>query len=205
MKQNTPVTIGILIFKEAEELDFVGPLEVFGMAATLGERCWTMVIAETLSPVRCAHGLRVLPEQTVDTAPAVDLLVVPGGPGARLYARHNARLLEFVRQQKGMVASVCTGALVLAAAGLLGGLEATTHYSRFDMLREYDQVKVREGVRFLMHDRIATSAGVTAGIDLSLALAARFFGESVAERIAQNIEWDAKGGESVSRWRFTGK
>jgi transcriptional regulator GlxA family with amidase domain len=183
------ITIGILIFKEAEELDFVGPYEVFGMAAEFGESCQTAVISESMEAVRCAHGLRVLPDCTIDNAPYVDLLIVPGGRGARLHARNNPKILEFVRQQKGTVASVCTGAMVLAAAGVLDGIEATTHCAHYDQLREFKQVQVREDVRFVMHDRIATSAGVTAGIDLSLAFVTRFFDESLAERIAENLEW----------------
>ena len=183
------IAIGILIFKEAEELDFVGPYEVFGMAAEFDAPCQTVVIAESLEPIRCAHGLRVLPDYPIGKAPALDLLIVPGGRGARMHARKNPEILEFVRQQKGTVASVCTGAIVLAAAGVLNGIDATTHCAHYDQLREYDQVRVREGVRFVMHDRIATSAGVTAGIDLSLAFVARFFGESLARRIAENLEW----------------
>ena len=185
------ITIGILVFAEAEELDFVGPFEVFGMAAEFGQACRTVVISENLELVRCFHGLRILPDCTIDNAPDLDLLIVPGGRGARLHARNNPKLLAFVRQQKGTVASVCTGALVLASAGLLDGLDATTHYSRFDMLRAYERVNVREDVRFVMHDRIATSAGVTAGIDLALALAARLFGQSIAEQIADNLEWES--------------
>jgi transcriptional regulator GlxA family with amidase domain len=185
------ITIGILVFDAAEELDFVGPLEVFGMAAEFGQPCRTVVISENAEAVRCAHGLRILPDDTIDNAPELDLLIVPGGRGARLHARNNPKILEFVRRQKGIVASVCTGAMVLASAGVLNGLDATTHYSRFDMLREYERVTVREGVRFVMHDRIATSAGVTAGIDLSLALVARFFGEALADRITKNLEWES--------------
>ena len=186
---NASITIGILIFKEAEELDFVGPYEVFGMAAEFGESCRTIVVAETLDPVRCAHGLRVLPDDIIKNAPALDLLIVPGGRGARIHASKNPQILEFVRKQPKTVASVCTGAMVLAAAGVLDGIEATTHCAHYHQLREYEKVRVREDVRFVMHDRIATSAGVTAGIDLSLAFIARFFGEALAQRIAENLEW----------------
>ena len=185
------ITIGILVFDEAEELDFVGPFEVFGMAAEFEQPCRTLVISETLKAVRCAHGLRVLPDHAINGTPDLDLLIVPGGRGARLHVRKNPKILEFVRRQKGTVASVCTGAMVLAAAGVLDGIEATTHYAHYDQLREFEHVQLREGVRFVMHDQIATSAGVTAGIDLALALAKRFFGEAVAERIAKNLEWDS--------------
>jgi transcriptional regulator GlxA family with amidase domain len=183
------ITVGILIFPEAEELDFVGPLEVFGMVAEFGEPCQVVVLGEMVEPIRCAHGMRVLPDCALENALPLDLLFVPGGRGARLHARNNPRILEFVRRQTGFVASVCTGAVVLAAAGLLDGREATTHCAHYDLLRQYDRVKLREGVRFVMHDRIATSAGVTAGIDLALALVQRLCGESMAERIAQNLEW----------------
>lgn len=185
------ITIGILIFDEAEELDFVGPFEVFGMAAEFGEPCQTVIIAESADPVRCAHGLRVLPDYTMDDAPALDLLIVPGGRGARVYASKNAKILSFVRQQRGAVASVCTGAIVLAAAGILDGVEATTHCAHYDQLREHEKVQVREGVRFVMNDRIATSAGVTAGIDLALAFVARFFSDGIAKQVAENLEWES--------------
>ena len=186
------ITIGILIFQDAEELDFVGPHEVFGMARELGQLCQTLVIAETLQPVRCAHGLRVLPDATIDDAPDLDVLVVAGGSGARLHARSNPKILQFVRQQPDIVASVCTGVAVLASAGVLDGLEATTHYAHFDMLRDHQEITLRESARFVMHDRVATAAGVTAGIDLSLALVARLFGGPVAEQIARNLEWDSQ-------------
>ena len=193
------ITIGILIFDEAEELDFVGPFEVFGMASEFGQQCRAVIISESTDPVRCAHGLRVLPDYKIDDAPALDLLIVPGGRGARVYASKNAKILSFVRQQQGTVASVCTGALVLAAAGVLDGIEATTHCAHYHQLREHEKVQVREGVRFVMHDRIATSAGVTAGIDLALAFIARFFGQPIAQRIAENLEWE------TNHWRSAGK
>jgi transcriptional regulator GlxA family with amidase domain len=186
----TKITVGILIFPEAEELDFVGPLEVFGMVAEFGEPCQVVVLGEMVEPIRCAHGMRVLPDLTLEDALPLELLFVPGGRGARLHARNNPRILEFVRRQTGIVASVCTGAVVLAAAGLLDGIEATTHCAHYDLLRQYDKVTLREGVRFVMHDRVATSAGVTAGIDLALALVQRLYGESMADRIAQNLEWN---------------
>jgi transcriptional regulator GlxA family with amidase domain len=196
---NANITIGILIFEDAEELDFVGPFEVFGMAAEFGESCRPLIISESTEVVRCAHGLRVLPDYAMDDAPPLDLLLVPGGRGARVYAARNERILQFVRQQQKTVASVCTGAIVLAAAGVLDGIEATTHCEHYDQLRSYERVRLREGARFVMHDRLATSAGVTAGIDLALAFVSRFFGEAIAERIAKNLEWQS------DHWRLDGK
>ena len=96
-------TIGILVFDEVEELDFVGPLEVFGMAARFGADCETLVIAPQPGHVRCRHGLQVLPDCSLQEAPALDLLIVPGGLGARTHARENPQILEFVRRQRGTV------------------------------------------------------------------------------------------------------
>jgi len=182
-------TVGILIFDDVEELDFTGPLEVFGMAAHFGADCRTVTIAEQRKEIRCRHGLRVVPEFSFHDAPSLDLLIVPGGLGARTHARANAKILDFVRQQSGMVASVCTGALILANAGMLDGLTATTHHNSLDLLRQHAQIDARERTRFIIHDRVATSAGVSAGIDLALALVARKWGEAVAEKVAENLEW----------------
>ena len=182
-------TIGILIFDDVEELDFIGPLEVFGMASRHGADCRAVVMAVERKEIRCRYDLRVMPEFTLDDAPAIDFLIVPGGRGARTHARSDPKILEFVRKQKGFVASVCTGALILSSAGLLNGRTATTHHSAFDLLRENSQIDVREGARFIIHDRVATSAGVSAGIDLALELVRREWGPSVAEATAREIEW----------------
>lgn len=182
-------TVGFLLFTDVEELDFVGPLEVFGMAAQFGAECTTLLIAAERGEVRCRHGMRVLPDVSFDDAPPLDLLVVPGGLGARTHARRDERILEFVRKQSGVVASVCTGALIIGAAGLLEGSTATTHHASLDALREFANVDVDEGARFVLHERVATSAGVSAGIDLSLSLVARMWGRRVAHAVAFNMEW----------------
>src|SRR5207237_8514660 len=108
---------------------------------------------------------------------------------ARTHGRQNERILHFVREQKGIVASVCTGALILAAAGILDGLPATTHQAALDLLRQRHAIIVRHAVRFVLGEHVATSAGVSAGIDLSLALVARTWGDEVAEKVAANLEW----------------
>ncbi|HLJ28683.1 MAG TPA: DJ-1/PfpI family protein [Candidatus Angelobacter sp.] len=183
--------IGILIFDDVEELDFVGPLEVFGMISCANQ-LEIMIIAETVHEVRCHYGLRVVPSHSLDQCPPLDLLIVPGGPGARKHARENPAILEFVRRQEGYLASVCTGALVLASAGVLKNENATTHHNRLEMLREYPGVKVERDVRLVIGDRVATSAGVSAGIDLSLSLLSRWWGEDVAQQVAENMEWESE-------------
>jgi transcriptional regulator GlxA family with amidase domain len=203
-------TIGILVFEQVEELDFIGPLEVFGMASQFGADCQTVLIAsQLLGPLRCRHGLRVLPECTLEEAPALDVLIIPGGIGARTQARADPEILEFVRQQPGLVASVCTGALILAAAGVLDDLAATTHHSALDLLREHAAVNVRSEVRFVLHERVGTSAGVTAGIDLALAIVMREWGDVVADAVAANLEWESTTWKQVQsdkrlvQWTFT--
>ncbi|HXX41538.1 MAG TPA: DJ-1/PfpI family protein [Chthoniobacterales bacterium] len=182
--------IGILVFDDVEELDFVGPLEVFGVASDLGADCAITVISEKLEPVDCYHGLRVLPDQALDRAGELDVLIVPGGAGARLSAAKNPRILGFIQKQGGLVASVCTGAFVLAAAGVLKNMPATTHHAFLDQLAKFE-IQPRPGERFVINERIATAGGVTAGIDLALALVARFWGEDLASRVADNLEWQS--------------
>jgi transcriptional regulator GlxA family with amidase domain len=182
-------TVGILLFDAAEELDFVGPVEVFGTAARFGADCQILFVAEKTAPVRARNGLRILPDCTFESASFLSILIVPGGLGARTQARQNARILQFVRAQKGLVASVCTGALILAEAGLLTGLAATTHHTAYDVLEQYPDIIVRRGERLIIGERIATSAGVSAGVDLALALVANFWGAGIAGNVAENLEW----------------
>jgi transcriptional regulator GlxA family with amidase domain len=190
---NTPFSIGILVFDDVEELDFIGPLEVFGIARDQGAPCKTVLVAKTHAEIRAHYGLTFRPEATLTTGPPLDLLIVPGGPGARGPARHDAATIEFIRRQSGEVASVCTGSLILASAGLLSGKRATTHRNRLDMLREYPGVEVDPNQRVIYEGRIATSAGITAGIDLALTIVARHWGEDLAEKVSQFLEWDRAG------------
>ena len=183
------VRVGILIFDQVEELDFVGPLEVFGMAQQFGASCEILILAEETKPIRCRHGMVVIPDRAFAECPPLDIFIVPGGLGARTHARQNPRILDFVRKQQGLVASVCTGALILAAAGILDSIAATTHHSSLDLLRQHKAVHVQDGVRFVTGERVATAAGVSAGIDLALALVSRTWSETVAQQIVTNLEW----------------
>jgi transcriptional regulator GlxA family with amidase domain len=189
MKRN----VGILVFDDVEELDFVGPLEVFGMAERLGADCATILIAAHEGEVRGSYGLRFTPAHTIASCPPVDLLIVPGGFGARTHAREDPVILDFLRARKAPVASVCTGALILAAAGLLRGRTATTHYSALELLRSDGAIDVIAGARMTIGERVSTSAGISAGIDLSLALVARMFGDDLAEQVAKRMEWEGTG------------
>ncbi len=184
--------VGILLFDDVQELDFVGPLEVFGIASTLVESMGVLTVSKDGRPVRGRYGLRVQPDYAFNNCPPLDLLIVPGGKGARLHARNDKETLDFVKAHavKRPIASVCTGALVLAEAGLLNGKRATTHHSAIDTLRQYAQVKVVEGARFVFEDGVSTSAGISAGIDLALELVRKDFGDKVATEIVEVMEYE---------------
>jgi transcriptional regulator GlxA family with amidase domain len=175
---------GILIFTQAEELDFVGPWEILAMWHKVGNGPNLHLVAQSASPILCAKGMSVLPTTDFDHCPQLDYLLVPGGQGARLEVS-NRVLIEFVaRQAHGCkaVLSVCTGAFILHAAGLLSGKRVTTHWSALERLRALGDVTVVEE-RFVQDGSIWSSAGISAGIDLALAFIAHEAGEDVAGEV----------------------
>jgi transcriptional regulator GlxA family with amidase domain len=182
--------VGILLFDEVEELDFVGPLEVLGVASRLVESLTVLTVSKDGRPIQGRYGLRVQPDHGFSSCPPLDLLIVPGGKGAR-DARYDKEILAFVRDHasKREIASVCTGALLLAEAGILKGRRATTHHSHFEELRRYAEVEVIEGERFVLEDGVATSAGISAGIDLALELVSNHFGEKVMREVVETMEY----------------
>jgi transcriptional regulator GlxA family with amidase domain len=193
-------TVGILIFDEVEVLDFCGPFEVFASASAPGDaprderRLFrVLTIAERDRLVRCRGGLLVQPHHTIADHPRLDLLLVPGGFGTRR-ERTNRVLLDWIAEQNRQTAittSVCTGALLLAATGLLDGKRATTHWSSIDWLREHHPaIDVRADERVVDEGHVVTSAGVAAGIDMALHLVARLHGRDVAAETARGMEYD---------------
>ncbi len=185
--------IGLLLFDGAEELDFVGPWEVFTMAAMLVSDVRVVTIAERGDPVRCAKGMRVLPDHTLADAPALDLVLVPGGQGTRREV-DNPVLIDWLRRTApglSWVTSVCTGALLLCEAGLARGRRVTTHWAFIEDLRKrYPDVEVLEHVRYVRDDRLCTAAGVSAGIDLALWLTGQIWGVDTARKTQRNMEYD---------------
>ncbi|MGW5361373.1 DJ-1/PfpI family protein [Actinopolymorpha pittospori] len=192
---STPKTIGILLFEHVEELDAVGPWEVLAFwARNHPEDGWRVVtIAESEAPVTCAKGLRIIPDHTLADSPELGVLIYPGGRGTRPHLEDPTRL-SWVREQRARVplmASVCTGSLVYAAAGILTGRPATTHWSSIDRLAELDPtIKVRADDRFVDDGDIVTSAGVSAGIDMALHLVARLAGADRAREVRRGIQYD---------------
>ncbi len=141
--------------------------------------------------IQCRYGLKVQPDHSFADCPNLDLLIVPGGRGARLKARYDAGTLAFIKNHasRAMTASVCTGAVVLAQAGLLDGKRATTHKHQLDLLREYHEVTVVRNERFVFEGNVATSAGISAGIDLSLELLRRNYGEQLVREVVDIMEY----------------
>jgi len=186
-------TVGILLFDGAEELDFVGPYEVFTMAAVGREDLRTLTLAEGSDPVRCAKGLRVIPEAALDEAPPLDVVLVPGGDGTRREA-DNARLLEWLRSAADRAAwttSVCTGSFLLAAAGLARGRRITTHWAFVEELRKRaPEAEVLDGPRYVRDGSLVTAAGVSAGIDMALWLTGQLFGPGHARQTQRFMQYD---------------
>ncbi|MCP4173552.1 MAG: DJ-1/PfpI family protein [Fuerstiella sp.] len=185
--------VAILLFDDVEVLDFCGPFEVFSVAGNLAAppAPGVFTVAEN-SSVRARNGLTVIPDHTLDSCPGAEVLIVPGGIGSRREI-DNKPLIDWVRttaQTAELVLSVCTGALLLGKAGLLDGLNATTHHSAFDVLREtVPTATVHEQRRFVDNGRIITSAGIAAGIDMSLHVVARRLGVDVAAATARHMEY----------------
>ena len=184
------MTAGILVFNGAEELDFVGPWEMLSMWGKVANGPTCILVAEKLQPVVCAKGLSVNPDTDFETCPQLDYLVVPGGLGTRREV-HNRPIVEFIRTQSltcKAVLSVCTGAFLLHAAGLHHGKRATTHWGSLDRLRALGDVSVVQD-RYTQDGNIWTSAGVSAGIDMSLAFIAETAGEDVAGQVQLQAEY----------------
>lgn len=189
------MNFGVLLFPDAEELDFAGPWEMLTMWSRHAhgpENC--LIVAQTGEPVVCAKGLSVNPHLSFDKTPQLDFLLVPGGQGTRREV-DNVELISFIASQaKGCkaVLSVCTGSFLLHRAGLLSGRKATTHWGSLDRLRALGDVTVVEE-RYVNDGTIWTSAGVSAGIDLMLAFIASFAGEEAAGTVQFAAEYYPSG------------
>jgi transcriptional regulator GlxA family with amidase domain len=187
--------IGILLFNDVEELDAVGPYEVLSHWTQQHPKDgWSVsCLSADGAPVRAAKGLVLGAHHAIADAPALDILIHPGGRGTRPMLRDSAHI-DWIRSQRETVplmASVCTGSLVYAAAGLLSGRAATTHWAAFDEMRAVDDsVVLRPDDRFVDDGDVITSAGVSAGIDMALHLVARFSGVKRARQVRRGIQYD---------------
>ncbi|MBE0529622.1 MAG: DJ-1/PfpI family protein [Rhodospirillales bacterium] len=191
-------TVGIYVYDEVEVLDFAGPFEVFSVASRLALRAAPAdpppfsveTISRTGGPIVARGGLVVVPAWAIGAHPGLDLLIVPGGV---IDGELRPDVIEWISCQAGraeIAASVCTGAYLLAAAGLLDGRRATTHWEdAADLAARHPETTVIKDTGWVDEGRIVTSAGISAGIDMSLHLVARLSGRPAAERTARQMEY----------------
>lgn len=193
-KPARPRNVAILIFDEVEVLDFCGPFEVFAVTGRKSPEppFHVYTVAERALPVSARNQLMVIPRHTLADCPPPDILVIPGGWGTRREL-NNQPLVTWIAETSRaaeLTLSVCTGALLLAKAGLLTGLTATTHHGAIEELRAIaPQLNIEPERRYVDNGRVILSAGVAAGIDMSLAVVARLLGPETAAETASYIEY----------------
>lgn len=187
--------VAILMFDDVEVLDFAGPFEVFSVTSELheAERPFAVLtVAEHLAAVSARNGLSVNPDCTISDCPPPDILIVPGGMGTRKLI-DNSAVISWIKdcsQTAELVLSVCTGSLLLAQAGLLEGLTATTHHQALDLLRKLaPNTTIVANRRFVDNGKIITSGGIAAGIDMSLYVVGKLLGTAAAEKTANHMEY----------------
>jgi cyclohexyl-isocyanide hydratase len=183
--QTKHLTIGCLVFPRMDQIDFTGPFEVLARIPD----CTMRVIAKTRNPVRDMQGLILTPEVTIAEAPELDVLLVPGGFGQQ-DLMDDEEVLALIRNhfsEGRLVFSVCTGALLCGAAGVLRGRQATTHWAAWNLLPYYGAIPVRS--RVVVDGNLVTAGGVTAGLDGALVVASLLRGDAIAEQIQLSIQY----------------
>jgi cyclohexyl-isocyanide hydratase len=179
------IHVGLLLFPRLTQLDLTGPFEVFAKWPDAAVH----LVSKTLGPVTAETGMRIVPDTTLADCPQLDVVCVPGGPGVSA-VMEDAEVLAFLRRQAAgarFVTSVCTGALVLGAAGLLRGRRATTHWASHDLLGGLGAIATKG--RVVRDGSLITGGGVTAGIDFALTVVAEIAGADVAQGIQLQIEY----------------
>ena len=191
--------VGIVVFEDIEVLDFCGPFEVFSVTRLSEERrreepspFEVLLVAENPGPVTTTGAMKVLPHFTFENCPRLDIVVCPGGWGTRRELK-NPIMLDWLRARAAEVetlTAVCTGSILLGFVGLLDGLHATTHWRSLDWMRgSFPSVTVEDGKHFVKDGNVFTSAGISAGIDMSLKVVAHYFGEDIARATARHMEY----------------
>ena len=181
----------IIVFPRAEELDFTGVWQVLGTTQHLSKETYFKLktVGTIKEPVKCAHGLTVLPDESLSNLSEYDVIVIPGGPGTS-EAMKNEVLLSQVKQayKTGkLVCSVCTGAFILAKAGILKGRKATTYHTEIDKLSDFGVIPVKE--RVVVQGNLITGAGVSASLDVGMKIVEKLLGAESAVKVAEWIEY----------------
>ena len=186
------ITVGIFLFDGVDELDFVGPLNVFSYASGWGRNGTVLTIGRHACSMQGVNGLRFEAQYVMDDAPMTDVLVVPGGLGTQELSIDEA-VLGWLRERAASarwICSVCTGSFVLQAAGLTRGRNITTHSKMLEQLRSHGGDHVVGDKRFVPDDKIVTAAGVSAGIDMALWVVGQLYGEAHAKAVRASLDYD---------------
>ena len=186
-------TYGIFIYEQVAELDLVGPLQVFAASNHLLGGGRVVTIAQNTEPLSGAGGLRMIPDYSIDDAPDLDVLLLPGTAEVDEYALSNDRAIDWVREQYDKVnymTAVCTGGLILQKAGLLKGRKATTHWMLMDSLIKDPEVEELPDMRYVRDGKIVTSQGISAGIDMALWLVGEIHTPDHARQVRRILQYD---------------
>ena len=189
------VKVGIFVFNEVEVLDFAGPFEVFSLTKDGDNKLFeVIIIGETYEPISARNGLKILPAAIFKDNLDLDILIIPGGYGAEKIEIKNKTAIDWITEQQKKVkilASVCTGAFLLAECGLLNNKKATTHWMDLDKLEnDYPKIEVIRNIKFVDEGEILTSGGISAGINMSFHIVSRLFGAEIAKKTAKRMEYD---------------
>lgn len=189
--------IGILLFDDAEVLDFAGPFEVFSVTSELNnfDPFEVFTVSETIKPIRAVNGLSVNPTFDFKRCPNIDILIIAGGSGTREQMENEILLdwIDTVHQQTEFTVSICSGSRLLGVLGLLDGKPYCTHHEVYEHMKEIAPTGMPQyNKRFVNTDKLYTSGGISAGIDLSFHLVEQLLGEKTAERTATYMEYDRR-------------
>ncbi len=189
------IKVGIFIFNEVEVLDFAGPFEVFSLVEKHKNKLFEVItIGQNEETISARNGLLVKPNVTFETCPKLDILIIPGGYGADQIEIKNETTLAWIKEQYpkvSLLASVCTGAFLLAECGLLRHKKATTHWMDTLLLaKKYPKISVLENVKFIEQGNIITAGGISAGINMSFYIVQKLFGKEIAAFTAKRMEYD---------------
>ncbi len=188
------LTVGIYLFNKVELLDFAGPYEVFSVTAELNQYRMFQVftLSEDGRPIQTINGLKAMVDYSFDNHPPIDLLVIPGGVGTRKEV-NNDKVIQWIKQvhKNGHITmSVCSGSILLGKAGLLEDLEAVTHHEVFHLLEKASpRTRINRDKRWIDNDRVMTSAGISAGIDLSLHVVEKLYGADIKKKTVTYMEY----------------
>jgi transcriptional regulator GlxA family with amidase domain len=186
-------TYGLFVYENAASLDFIGPSDVFGISGYLMKKGRVITVAQTPGSIHCFGGLEIVPQETIDTSPPLDVLVVPGTGDPDAIHAIGDQALNWIRAQADQakfITAVCTGALILQKTGLLRQRKATTHWMHLETLSQDPTITVLPEMRYVRDGNLVTSQGVSAGIDMALWLVGQLHSPDHARQVRKILQYD---------------